>query len=84
MTKPNCQEVFERLSEYIDGEMPDDLCVVLEGHIRDCAPCVEFVESLRKAKRLCREFKAAEEPGALDPAAREQMLKALRRCLSEG
>ena len=47
MTNVECQQVFERLSEYIDGELPEDLCGVLAEHIEDCAPCVEFVESLR-------------------------------------
>lgn len=82
MTKLECQEVFARLSEYIDGELPGDLCADLSKHIDACAPCVEFIESLRKAKKLCREFTPGEKPGVLDAAVREQMRQALRHCLA--
>ena len=82
MTKLECQEVFAQLSEYIDGELPGDLCAELSRHIDGCAPCIEFIESLRRAKALCREFKAGEKPAALDSAVREQMRLALRSCLA--
>ena len=36
----------------------------LARHIDDCAPCVEFVESLRKAKLLCASFRARCSPHA--------------------
>ena len=83
MSAIECQEVFARLSEYIDGELPDDLGASLARHIEDCAPCIEFVESLRKAKELCRGFQGAAQPDKLDPAVREQMRLALSRCLNE-
>ncbi len=82
MTKLECQEVFARLSEYINGELPEDLCAFLSKHIDDCAPCKEFVESLHKAKALCRGFQPGEKPGALDTAVREQMRQALFSCLA--
>ncbi len=82
MTKLECQEVFARLSEYIDGELPEDLCTELSKHIDGCAPCVEFVESLRKAKALCREFPPGQKPGPLNSALRAQMRQALQNCLA--
>ena len=42
-----CVEVFERLSEYLDGELTPADCAHIEEHIRDCPPCVAFLESLR-------------------------------------
>lgn len=47
-----CREIFERLSEYLDGELPPDPCAVLEAHFEDCAPCRAFLESLRATVRL--------------------------------
>ena len=44
--------MFERLSEYLGGELPLDLCERYAGHIDECDPCVRFVESLRRAVRL--------------------------------
>lgn len=48
----SCQEMFARLSEYIDGELPDDICIRIERHMGDCAPCERFLESLRRTVRL--------------------------------
>ena len=83
MSTLECREVFERLSEYIDGELPEDLSAILDKHIDDCAPCVEFVESLRKAKDLCRGFRPAERSRELDAEVRNQMREALGRCLGD-
>jgi anti-sigma factor RsiW len=52
-----CPDIFSRLSEYLDGELPDDLRAEMQAHIEECAPCVEFVKSLRKSIELCREVK---------------------------
>lgn len=48
----SCREMFARLSEYIDGELPDDLCARIERHMGDCTPCERFLESLRRTVRL--------------------------------
>jgi anti-sigma factor (TIGR02949 family) len=84
MSAAECHEVFARLSEYLDGELPEEVRAAMARHIEDCAPCVEFVETLRKSRDLCRDFEASEKPGTLDPAVREQMLAALRRNVSGG
>jgi anti-sigma factor RsiW len=84
MTRLECEDVFARLSDYIDGELPADVCAQLGKHIDDCGPCVEFVESLRKARDLCRDFKPAERPSALPGDVRAELRAALERCLKEG
>ncbi|OGP98815.1 MAG: hypothetical protein A2Z51_10510 [Deltaproteobacteria bacterium RBG_19FT_COMBO_52_11] len=43
-----CQEILERLSEYLDGELDPKLCQDLERHMEDCHPCLLFVDSLKK------------------------------------
>lgn len=78
MNDLDCQQVFALLSEYIDGELPEDVCASLAAHIEKCPACIEFVESLRKARDLCRGFQGAEQPGQLDREARERMLRTLR------
>lgn len=59
MTELECRQVFEKLSEYLDEELPPDLCEQMRGHIDDCPPCVEFVNSLRKTVDLCRQLQPA-------------------------
>lgn len=51
----NCREMFERLSEYIDGELDAKLCECFEEHLQDCEPCEAFIATLRKTVELCRE-----------------------------
>ena len=48
MTENDCHNVFAMLSEYLDRELPEGTCDELDRHIRDCAPCVEFVEAAQK------------------------------------
>lgn len=55
-----CREIFARLSEYIDGELPQDLCDEVERHFGGCAPCEAFLESLRRTVRWIEQ--AGDEP----------------------
>lgn len=34
-----CDEVFARLSEYVDGELPDALTAEVEAHLQSCENC---------------------------------------------
>jgi anti-sigma factor RsiW len=56
MNKQDCTDVFARLSEYLDRELPGASCEEMEKHIAACAPCVQFVESLKKSIHLTRGF----------------------------
>ena len=54
MSMQDCTDVFARLSEYLDRELPGATCEEIEKHIAACAPCVQFVESLKKSIHLTR------------------------------
>jgi anti-sigma factor (TIGR02949 family) len=73
MDKDDCADVFARLSEYLDQELPDMSCEAIEQHIAGCAPCVEFVESLRKSIQMTRGFSAEEQPSPLPDELKEQL-----------
>lgn len=77
----NCKEIASLLSEYLDAELPPDLCGQIEAHISGCPPCVEFVESLRKSIELCRRRRLEATPGPLPAEAREELMAAYRRML---
>jgi anti-sigma factor (TIGR02949 family) len=74
-----CKEIFARLSEYLDGELPEDFCERIEGHMEDCPPCQAFLESLRRTVRLVGE----EEPPAMPEDIRRSVLDAWKRCRDE-
>jgi predicted anti-sigma-YlaC factor YlaD len=50
----DCKKVFDKLSEYIDQELDRDECFIFEEHIKNCKPCLEFLESLNYTIKLCR------------------------------
>jgi anti-sigma factor RsiW len=57
-----CREMFARLSEYLDGELTDELCAEIRAHMGDCVPCQAFSRSLRNAVDLCRRLPATPLP----------------------
>jgi len=77
----NCEEIFSILSDYLNLELPANICQAVEKHLAECPPCIEFLESLRKTVELCRSYRGAlTEPVASD--AREQLMQAYRAMLA--
>ncbi len=54
-----CRELFARLSEYLDGELPPGLCDEIHRHLQACTPCEAFAATLRRTIDLCRALPAA-------------------------
>jgi anti-sigma factor RsiW len=48
MDHTTCHELLGSLSEYVDGELGDDLCALIERHMAGCQDCRIVVDSLRK------------------------------------
>lgn len=65
----DCKEIFDRLSEYIDKELDDDICTQIEGHIENCEPCIAFLHTLEKTvdlfQRLGKDEAAKQAPEAV-------------------
>ena len=77
----DCEAVFARLSEYLDRELPAATCEELESHIQDCAPCVEFVDSLKKSVGLYRTYQPVPDPPMLSPQVKQSLREAYQRML---
>ena len=58
----HCVEMFEKLSEYIDGEVDMDTCEEIERHIDECAACQICLATLKQTVKLCREVKQSPVP----------------------
>lgn len=56
----NCRQLLGSLSEYVDGELDEDLCSVLEHHMEGCEDCRIVVDTLRKTIYLYHETADAE------------------------
>jgi anti-sigma factor RsiW len=78
----SCEEIFAKLSAYLDAELPPGACHEIEEHLSGCEPCVEFVNSLRRTMELCRQYKVGAVPHPLGENARKELLTAYQRMLA--
>lgn len=79
---PECRDIFARLSEYLDGELSPEECAHFEQHIAGCAPCVEFVESLKRSIDAAHRFHSPCAPGQVPADVEERLKKAWAAALA--
>ncbi len=48
----SCREVVELVTAYLEGALSAEVTERMEIHLRQCAPCSEYVEQLRTTARL--------------------------------
>jgi predicted anti-sigma-YlaC factor YlaD len=73
--KKTCRYFCNCLSDYLDGEIGPDECVLIEEHLSKCPPCATIYKSLKATVDLCCAGVSADMPP--DVSAR------LRRFLRE-
>ena len=54
-----CQDVIRLLVDYLDTTLSAEACVALEQHLRDCPPCVAYLNTYRKTRDLVGEGRVA-------------------------
>jgi hypothetical protein len=57
------EEWTDKLSDFLDGELPDDERYAIESHLAGCAPCAAVLADL---KRVVARAQAAGRPGSKD------------------
>jgi anti-sigma factor RsiW len=68
----SCQEVVEIVTDYLDGKLDPQAVEKLEEHLRQCGPCVEYVNQVRTTTRLAAAARLEVHPD------REALLAAFR------
>ncbi|MFB3851722.1 MAG: anti-sigma factor [Acidobacteriota bacterium] len=53
-SKEECRIFFEKISEFIDGELDEEKKGQMEEHLRDCKPCLKYIDSLKKLKECLK------------------------------
>lgn len=48
----NCQDILEKICDYIDKDLDPAICKDIEDHIEDCEPCVAFINTIKKTVEL--------------------------------
>lgn len=73
-----CLGILRELSDFIDDELPDDICLQIRRHLGDCPHCEEFVASLRQTVSLCRRNPTPALSARKRALMREKILNAAR------
>jgi anti-sigma factor (TIGR02949 family) len=69
-----CRELLGSLSEYIDGDLEQQLCAEIEQHLQGCENCRVVVDSLRKTVSL---YQTTTSSTDVPEAVRERLYKCL-------
>jgi len=51
----SCQDVLDRLSDYLDGELPGPAREAVEGHVKGCDGCARFGGEFKSTVRALRD-----------------------------
>ncbi len=74
-----CAEVLSRLSDYLDGELPDEERARVEAHLTRCDLCERFGGEMADLVRTLR-HRLGERTDAMEgPRWGERFLRSLRR-----
>lgn len=76
-----CKDIFEKLGDYLDRELEGDICAEIESHIKDCEPCIAFINTLKKTVELFHSAVKPDEPPIPKPVS-NNLMEFLRNNLS--
>ena len=80
MTDVSCETGVERLMDFLEGMVPEDVRTILESHVAGCPKCVAFIASYLATPRILRDATAA----AMPPELQRSLLAFLRAQRGEG
>ena len=49
-----CRELVDFLADFLDGTMPSDVREHFEKHLKNCPPCVSFLNTYNTGAELAR------------------------------
>ena len=70
----NCRHVLDSLSDYIDGQIREDLCQTLERHLAECENCRIVVDTLQMTVYL---YHASASTAEVPADVKERLYKRL-------
>ncbi len=74
-----CQDFLERLSRYLDDELPVAERSDIQQHLRDCPCCEEVLASLKHTVDVCHDEGRPELPPEVRQRARARVAELLQR-----
>lgn len=62
MNSLSCREVLEELSNYLDGDVVEELRSAIEAHLSRCHRCTIVFDTTRQTLRIVRDAEPFEVP----------------------
>ena len=75
----SCQDVVALLGDYLESALGDDVLAALERHLRDCPPCVAYLNTYQTTRTLVGEGGRVDMPEEMRRRLREVLLEELTR-----
>lgn len=66
----DCRHLLGALSDYLDGDLQEELCAELERHLQECENCRIVVDTLRRTIYL---YRVTAEPGEIPQEVRQRL-----------
>lgn len=73
-----CRKLLDRMSEYLDGDLPAGELADIESHLHACHHCEACLAALRRTIEICR----AQELPPLPEEVRRELRQVMRRNFS--
>ena len=71
---PKCKQLMGNLSDFINGDLSEELCVEIEEHIKNCENCRIVLNTLRKTVEI---YQQQTDPNNLPDSVRERLFHKL-------
>lgn len=72
-----CRELLARLSEFLEGELTEEICREIQDHMEGCEPCQAFSRTLKRTIELCRQLPSKPLP---EPVKQELLAFLKKEC----
>jgi anti-sigma factor RsiW len=81
MADATCRDVVDLLLDYVEESLDPNTRVALERHFQDCAPCVAYLRTYDRSRRLARDVTRSEAPAELPENLKTRLRQLLLRRL---
>ena len=79
----DCQEVREKVSEFVDNDLVDEVCLEITRHLAGCQDCTVDVDTVRKTITLYKMVGAVQVPVRVIARLEQAMVREYGRAQQE-